>query len=308
MIIFLHGTDSYRMRRKLEEIVEKHRKENSSGFNFKSFEGAKLSYQAFKEEFRQTPMFKEKKLVVLKDIFGNQEFKESFLEEAKKFIASDEVIVFAEEKDVPAKDPLAKFLSSNTKVQAFPLLTGPKLKDWVRKEMDGYRLKAAPQVLERLITFTGNDLWQVSGEIRKMAAYKKEGRVITLKDVDLLVKPKIEADIFKTIDAIAQRDKKSAFLLVHKHLEKGDSPLYLLSMINYQFRNVLEVKDLIDRGKPLSGTKLHPYVAQKSRQQSQKFTLDELKKIYHKIFKADFSIKTGKMEAETALDLLIADI
>ncbi len=307
MIIFLHGQDSYRLRKKLSEIAENYRKKNPSGFNFKSFEGVKLSYQSFKEEFRQTPMFKEKKLVVLKDIFLNQDFKDSFLDDGKKFLASDDVIIFTEEKNLPAKDRLAEFLKANAKTQEFSLLTGVKLRNWVQKEIDGYGLKAAPGVVEKLIIHTGNDLWRLSNEIMKIAAYRKEG-TIDGGDIDLLVKPKIEADVFKTIDAIAQRDKKQAFELIHKHLEKGDNPLYLLSMINYQFRNVLEVKDSLGRGIPLSRLKMRSFVVEKSAKQAGQFSLEELKKIYRKIFRADFSIKTGKLEAGIALDLLIAEI
>ena len=307
MIIFLYGEDSYRLKKKLSEIIENYRKKNSSGFNFKSFEGEKLSYLAFKEEFRQTPMFKEKKLAVLKNVFLNQDFKNSFLNEGKKFSDSDDVIIFTEEKEFPAKDPLVKFLKANAKIQEFSPLTGVKLRNWVQKEMDGYGLKAAPRVIEKLIVHTGNDLWRLSNEIIKMAAYKKGGAVES-EDIDLLVKPKIETDIFRTIDAIAQRDKGRAFELIHKHLEKGDNPLYLLSMINYQFRNILEIKDLLEKGKPLSQLKMHPFVARKSVQQAGQFSLDELKKIYRKIFRADFSIKTGKLEAGIALDLLIAEI
>ena len=36
--------------------------------------------------------------------------------------------------------------------------------------------------------------------------------------------------------------------------------------------------------------------------------MPELKKIYQKIFQIDLDIKTGKIEAETALDLLLAEI
>jgi DNA polymerase III delta subunit len=36
--------------------------------------------------------------------------------------------------------------------------------------------------------------------------------------------------------------------------------------------------------------------------------MPELKKIYRKIFQIDSDIKTGKIEPETALDLLLAEI
>jgi len=165
--------------------------------------------------------------------------------------------------------------------------------------------------LEKLIEYIGNDLWQMSNEIKKLASFKNN-KTLRIEDIELLVRSKIETDIFKTIDAIAEKNKKQALNLFHKHLEKGDSPLYLLSMINYQFRNLLIVKDLIEKHKPydviLKKSGLHPFVVKKSYYQSQRFTFQELKKIFQKIFKADLDIKTGRIQPEIALDLLIAEI
>ena len=87
-------------------------------------------------------------------------------------------------------------------------------------------------------------------------------------------------------------------------------------MINFQFRNLLIVKSQELRRKFYAGDvrvlteklKMHPYVIQKSTQQTRKFNFEELKKIYQKIFQVDLSIKTGKVEPETALDLFIAEI
>jgi DNA polymerase III delta subunit len=53
---------------------------------------------------------------------------------------------------------------------------------------------------------------------------------------------------------------------------------------------------------------MHPFLVKKSYEQAQKFSLVELKKIYQKIFEVDLGIKTGKIEPETALDLLISRI
>ncbi len=79
-------------------------------------------------------------------------------------------------------------------------------------------------------------------------------------------------------------------------------------MISYQFRNILVIKDLLEKGKPLSNSKLHPFVVKKSYQQAQQFSFGELKKIYRKIFEVDYKIKTGQIESQMALELLIAEI
>jgi len=307
MIIFLYGQDTYRLQQKLREIVEHYKKVHRSGVNLKFFEQKNLNYQDFQEQFRQSPMFKEKKLVILKNIFPNQEFTTSFLKNSKKFTSSTDVIVFYQAGPVPSGRPLFKFLVKNAKSQEFELLEGQRLKNWIKKELEKLSAKADPQAIEKLINFVGSDLWQFSNEIKKLNNFKK-GKKIELRDVELLVKPKIETDIFKTIDAISLKNKKLAINLIHEHLEKGDNPLYLLSMINFQFRNIFEVKDLMEKKKPLAFSHLHPYLIKKSSQQARKFTLPELKKIYRKLFEVDYKIKTGKIEPQLGLDLLITEI
>ena len=311
MIIFLYGQDTYRSRQKLNQIIEHYKKIHKSGLNLKFFDCQTADFQDFEDEIRSNSMFKEKKLIVLKNIFLNQKFKENFLKNSSKLSQSNDIILFHEEREISSTDLLFKFLKKQVKSQEFKPLEGQKLKNWAKKELSKFRTEISPEALDKLINFVGNDLWQLSNEVKKLVNFKAKGK-IGPEDVELLVKPKIEADIFKTIDAIALKNKKQALKLLHKHLEKGDNPLYLLSMINFQFRNLLIIKDLIEKNRPyysiLKTSKLHPFVVKKSYQQAQKFTSQELKKIYQKIFQVDLTIKTGKIEPETALDILIAEI
>jgi len=317
MLIFLYGQDTYRSRQKLNEIINHYKKIHKSGLNLKYFDGKNLSFQDFKDEIRSVSMFAEKKLAVLKNTFLNKNFKENFLRDSKEFAESKDIVLFYEEEEFSG-DKLFKFLRKYAKSQEFKPLQSQKLKNWVKKGFDDYGIEIREEALEKLINFVGSDLWQMANEIKKLVSYKLKcpNPEISQRDIELLVKPKIENDIFKTIDAIASKNKKQALDLIHKHLEKGDTPLYLLSMINFQFRNLLIVKSQELRRKFYAGDvrvlteklKMHPYVIQKSTQQTRKFNFEELKKIYQKIFQVDLSIKTGKVEPETALDLFIAEI
>jgi len=317
MIIFLYGPDTYRSRQKLNEIVEHYKEIHKSGLDLKFLDLEEKDFQDFKNEAQIASMFSEKKLLVLKNAFENFDFKKKFSAEIEKFVKSEEVILFYEEEI--KKDKFFQTLKKFSEYQKFQLLDGERLKNWVKKEFKKYQAKIDSAVLEKLIEFVGNDLWQMANEIKKLVAYKTGHNQITTvtklcpeierEDVELLVKSKIEIDIFKTIDAIAAKDKKRAIKLLKAHLEKGDSPLYLLSMINFQFRNLLIIKDLIEKNlSPYSFTNLHPYVIKKSISLLGKFSFSELKKIYQKIFEVDLDIKTGKIEPEMALDLLITEI
>jgi DNA polymerase-3 subunit delta len=310
MIIFLYGPDTYRSRQKLNEIIEYYKKIHKSGLNLKFFREEKMDFQNFLDEMKQAPMFKEKKLAVLFDVFSNPEFKKGFLEKGRDLLKSGNIFLIYEINQISEKDPLFLFLKKFAKVQEFKLLEAEKLKNWVKKRFLNYKMEIENHALEKLINFVGNDLWQMENEIKKLVSYKLKSKSgISAKDIELLIKPKIETDIFKTIEAMGQRNKKKALKFIKAHLEKGDSPIYLFSMIHFQFRNLLIIKDLMEKNlSPYGSNYLHPYVIKKTIPLLEKFSFLELKKIYQRIFQLDLDIKTGKIEPEIALDLLIAEI
>jgi len=311
MFILLYGQDTYRSHQKLNEIIEHYKKIHKNELNLKYFDFEKDSYEDFQDEVRAVSMFPGKKLLILKNTILNTDFKLKFLKNAKKLLDLKDTILFFEKKEIPESDKLLKFFKKHGKAQEFKLLEGEKLKKWAEKELVKYQTRIEAKALNALLDFAGNDLWQLSNEIKKIINYKKK-QDIEVKDVKLLVRPKVEIAIFDTVDAIANRDKKKALSLIHRHLEKGDSPLYLLSMINFQFRNLLIMKSSKFNAYPLpifsKKLGIHPYAARKALEQSKKFSLEELKKIYQKIFQFDLAIKTGKLSGGTALDLFIAEI
>jgi DNA polymerase-3 subunit delta len=315
MIIFLYGQDNYSSRQKLKEIISHYKKIHKNELNLKYLDLEKDSYQNFRDELQSLSIFAGRKLIVLERAISNEDFKTNFLKDGKKFLNSNDIVLFYEDREISEKDRLFKFLKKQGKAQEFKPLEGQSLRNWARKEFANYQVKIRPEALEKLINFVGNNLWQLSNEIEKLINYKK-AETIETKDIELLIQPKIETEIFKTIDAIAAKNKRKALSLIHQHLEKGDSPLYLLSMINLQFRNLLLVKSYeFKHGLSADYIRIlnkklgmHPFVARKTMELARKFSLPELKKIYHKIFYFDLVTKTGRIDGKTALDLLITDI
>ena len=312
MILFLFGEDTYRSHQKLNEIVERHKQVRERGLDFEYFDASiGQVFQDFFDKFKTISIFREKKFFVLKNVFSNQKFKQEFLEQKKQFKESENIILFYEKGKVLANDALFRFLKQQAQCQKFDFLTKQELKKWAEKEIQEYHAKINYSAMDCLINYMGKDLARFSNEIKKLASYKRT-KEIEIKDIELLVKPNIDTDIFKTIDALASRNKKQALYLLRRHLELGDSPLYLLSMINFQFRNILTVKSLQEKNNSyqdiVKKTKFHPFVVRKSSFAANKFKLEELKKIYQQIFEADVNIKTGRVNPAAALDLLIAGI
>lgn len=311
MIYFIFGEDSYRSKRKLEEIVLGYKKVHKSGLNFIYIDAKEKIFKEFYNNFKTVSMFAEKKLVVLKNIFESAKFSEEFLENIKNLEDMKDIVVIYEDCPADQRTKLFKSLQKFAKCQEFECLDPANLKKWILVEFEKNKVKINPDALDKLIEFVKNDLWQMDNEVKKLSSYKAGGTVMR-QDVELLMKPNLENDIFKTIDALASKNKKLALDLFHKHLDNGDNALYLLTMIAYQFRNLLVIKELIENKIPYhviaKKSGLHPFVVQKSYYLCNQFSLQDLKKIYQKIFQADSDIKTGKIEAETALDLFLYGI
>ena len=266
-------------------------------------------------------LFNPKSLVIVKNIIasGSEENQNSVLEFIDKnkngIIESQDVVVIFMEDGVPKKsNKILKVLEKSAKKQNFEKLLGIKLEQWIMKRMTELdpAVKISKQALNRLIAFVGNDSFLLNNEIQKIVNYCA-GRMISNEDIDLLVKANLNTNIFKTIDSLANNNKKEAIALLHEHIQKGDDPFYILSMIVYQFRNLLKVADLKENEKLYESeivrrTKLHPFVVKKSLGQLNRFSFNRLREIYGKIADLDTAVKTGQINILLAIDRLIAEM
>ena len=219
-----------------------------------------------------------------------------------------------QDKKSKGNSGLRDFLTKNAKCQTFAYFNLLQLKKWINGCLESEGVKINEKALLELIDFVGNDLWQMKQELLKLGALalNRGNNVIEEKDVENLVKPKINADIFLMVDSLARKERIATMKLLQKHLKKGEEELYILNMFVYQFRNIIQVKELSDRGESekeiAEKLKIHPYVLKKTINQAKLFSLAELKKIYRIMLRADLYIKTGRIKADTALELLVMDI
>ena len=291
MITFLYGLDIYRSRQELRRLIQE-KKSNSDYLDFIRIDINDKGIDFFEEiskSINSISMFDNNKLIVIENIFSfDKEAQEEFIEKLKNF--DKDLIVWDEKPDLRTK--LFKFLEPNSK--KFDLLKGSELRNWIKD----YSKDIESSAIDLLIEYVGSDLWRMSNEIDKLLNYTKK---IERKDVELLVKPEFDLNIFNMVDALGDKDKKKAISLFKKHLDKGEDPFYLLSMFIYQFRNLIKVR---------SGGKLdlHPFVIKKTQHQARNFDVDELKKIYHSLLIIDFDSKIGKTDIKTALEMFVVGL
>ncbi len=316
MVFFLYGVNTFLLKRKLREIVDKYRSKYKSGFNFLKVEATEDGFSEMKNKIETVSMFAEKKLIIVENLLSAkkliQEKFQKYFEEKNIFEKEETVLIVVERGLTDKKSKLFGLLFRKAfKKQEFSELPLAGVKKFIKEETEKFSIKITPEAIEKLIVFFGNDLWQISNELQKLSSYK-ENKEITKEDIDNLCVSNINLNIFETIEAISKKDKRKALKLVSEHVEKGENEMKILSMINYQFRNILKIKSLIEEKKSFFQiqklTKLHPFVVKKTFPLAKNFSIDELKAIYKKILEVDFKIKTGKIEPKLAIEMFIEEI
>lgn len=316
MLIFLYGEDSYRSRQKLDEIKEKAKKADPSEMNIITIEGGEAEFNQIKKAVLIAPFLSRTKLVILKNILfeGKKDLKEnliSFLKEEK--IPQSSHLVFWEGGLPDQKERLFKTLQKLSRFENFELLEGVKLNNWIEKEVERRKGKIERQAVFKLASFVGPNLHLLTREIEKLILYTKEaGRPISALDIDRLVVAQLDTNIFDFIDALAAKNKKSALAILHDQMRMGTPDVYLLSMITYQFRNMILISDLLSRRESQyqisKETKIHPYVVKKTISNVYRFNQKSLRRIYQKLHETDINLKRTTLDPKLSLNMLVYDL
>ncbi len=225
-------------------------------------------------------------------------------------------LVLNESKKIPARNPVLKAVARLGDGGAVTLFETPQLKrgelaGWVAQRAREMGIRLERGVAEDLATFIGPNLRLINSELEKLALYAGD-RLITKQDVAVMCPYAREASIFDMVDALGNRRTAVAFRLLAQMRSQGAHPLYLLTMIVRQYRILLQVKDYVGRGmrkdEIASAIHLHPYPTSKAMTQSRNYTPRQLESIYDRLLETDVAIKTGKLEANLALDMLVVEL
>ena len=294
MIFLLYGKEEYLAHRKLQEIWEAYRASGKTRFGAKRMQASELSLEELKNELESQSLFHEKKLLVLEDLFGQKQLKEHVLKLAEPLAKAPSVIlVLLERGEISASDSLLKALQGLATVHEYKELDAVKLDQWIAKETKELGVDIAKEARLFLVQEAGHDLWRLSQELAKLAAFKR-GETIEKKDVAAIIpEAALAGDIFVTLDAIAAKNKTKAFNLIHRHIEKGESPIYLLSMFHFQIRSLLEAKE--------QGFGRHAKLAAA-------LSAEELKNMHWLLLQTDCAMKTGQLDPEAALYVFLMSV
>jgi DNA polymerase-3 subunit delta len=326
LLHILYGEDDFTIKESLAQIKIDCGGADLGEANINLLAGSRLTFNELLAACNTISFLAPKRLVIVEGLLsrfeqkskrGKGKTKSPELKEweslAELNMPETTVLVLVEGK-LSKSNPLFKKLAPIAEIkECVPLdLKGKDLPDWIRARVKANGGEITPRALGLLISFIGNNLWILSNEIEKLCLYTGD-RHIEEAEVNLMVSQARETNIFHLVDAIVQRNHRMASRMLHQHLNEGAAPPYLLFMITNEFRLLIQAKKLSSQRLPIKdiGSRIGEFKdwkVEKMLRQAQGYSIARLGRTYHKLLETDLFIKTGVMEGETALDLLIADL
>lgn len=203
-------------------------------------------------------------------------------------------------------------VQGRAEVQEFRPLQGNALREWLVKRARRLGVSLTPDAVRLLSEAVGNNLWQLASELEKLALYA-EGRAIREEDVRALVSATREANVFSLIDAVVAGHREEAFRLLRRLLQEGGTVPHILALLVRQYRHLILARELQEQRIPAPeiGRRLgiaSEYALRKVMDQAARYPLPRLEAAYHRLLEADVAMKTGALDEELALELLIGDL
>lgn len=254
------------------------------------------------EEASMISLFGDTKLILI-----NATFKEDIdvdkLEEYLKHYNNNTYIVFMSNDKVDTRRKLYKLI---TKYGTIEEVNGDNnyIRSYIKEYIKDYMID-----INYFLSKVSDNLDNIKNELDKLMLYKMEDKNITNKDIDDLVIPNIEEDIFALTDSVITNNVDKSITLYNKFMEKNYEPIYIIGLLGNQFTLLYQVKKLYNMGKNnndiASILGVHPYRVKLAIQNSYYYTESDLIKYIYKLGNLDKDIKTGNIDKTLGLELFL---
>ena len=172
-----------------------------------------------------------------------------------------------------------------------------------------------PRVINTLEEYFKDDKERLISECHKLKLYFYENKKIPYKEaLDIMVKPLNQADnlSFALIRNIAIKDKKNAILIYKELRDYNIEPYAIMGLLESQYRLLYQVKLLNNKNISYNDISkildVHPFRVKKTLELTKYYTIKDISKIIKNLALNDYKVKSGLLENDILIDLLILNI
>jgi DNA polymerase-3 subunit delta len=317
MIYLIHGEEEFLRSRRLATIRKQAGPPDPVELNTIELSGDRVTLGELQSAADAVPFLCERRLVIVYNGLRRLSSEPAEMEKLLSYLVRmppTTELIFLEEQRLDPRHPILRFLLDREQVgQAHVYLclapTPRELPQWVKDHARSKGIVLSPEAATALADAIGPNLRLIDVELDKLIAYVSPRQRVEETDVHTVVPDAQAGNVFHLVDAIAERRAGQAFTLLHRLRDAGSPAPYLITMIQRQFRILLQVSELMHAAVPfdeiVSRLSLRDFMVRRAQQQVRHWTSSELVDAFQLLLAADWAMKTGQLDEDTALDLLL---
>ncbi|MBO4836947.1 MAG: DNA polymerase III subunit delta [Clostridia bacterium] len=215
-------------------------------------------------------------------------------------------VVFYVRDKADGRKKLYQALKKTAQVVQFTPLDEGEMIRWIAQTLKKAGKKISVPVCQKLTFTAGTELYALSGELQKLAAYAGDREEILPDDIDAVCARTTAYRVYDLTAALMRGDAGNAFTLAHALQKDGEEPLFLLALLQGECRRMLAVCLLREEGlrpdaiaekigaPPFAVRQLYPQVS--------RYTPEQLKAMCDVCMDTEYRVKSGTLPLEGALE------
>jgi len=303
------GEEEFLKREAVEKLIEILIEKGLKSFNLDFVQARETKAEEIINLCATLPFGSRKRMVVVYDI---QKLHPRHKEELSKYLPhipeSSCLILFSNKVDKRLKF-YQDIKQTATEIE-FSSLKDDEVSDWIGERVEKYRKKMEPKGVALLLEAVGNNLFELSNELEKLAIYVQEQELIDLEDIENVVGYTKTANIFQLNQAIGEKKLNQALkILKDLSLSRGKETS-IIFMLGDHFLKLYQIKASAEKNIYNLAHHLRIYYGsvQEYQNQAKNFSLEQLEKGLSLIYQAESDLKSGKMPQKFIVELLIYEL
>ena len=302
----LHGEERFLVDERAQALLDDWKKDLVSDFGLDTMEGQGLTPARLHDAVLQAPFLDPYRIVHVRWLPANK--AESVASALQEIPPTTRLIITVAGK-VAASNKTAKAITAaGGTVEEMQHLKGRALTDWASKRaVEKHQI--SPAVAVQVVRTAPPDLSIIDSELAKLAAYQASGQKLTSDIVPQLLAGGREDEIFRLTDHLLPSPTKHAFEIARNLTRGGIQPTSVAYRMARHYALVLEVKAKQERGETLQqvqdGMAEHRFVIQKAYEAAQQADPTRLEDALKKIRDYEWEVKSGQVDADLGLDVLL---
>jgi len=304
--LLLHGEERFLVDEKARQTVEAWSGDLVSDFGAEVLEGAGLSAPRLQDAVLQAPFLDPYRTVFARMVPANR--SEGLAPAVAEIPPTTRLLITVAGRLAASNKLVKAFGAAGGQVEEMQRMKGRALSDWAsRRAVEKHGL--TPMIAAQVVRVSPPDLSVIDSEMTKIAAYKASGAKLTNEVVTELLAGGREDEIFRLTDNLLPRPNALAMDIARNLTRSGMQPTSVAYRMARHIALVLEVKAKQERGESLSqvqdGMTEHRFVIQKAFDAAQQASPDRLEEALRLIRDYEFEVKSGQVDADLGLDVLL---